>query len=122
MTNKMYRSLSIAIILIFLTSASFSAQGFEPEEYGVDNVTFYLLQDKSDAYLNDHVNITYVIHSFTNYTMRNVTLTQEIPSEVKIIYSQFSETILNETESVNVTGASFDLTLDGSIDTAICAR
>ena len=123
MTNKTYQCLSIAVLLLFLTAVSFSAQGFEPEDYGEDKVFFYMLKDRPndanpDVYLNDHINITFVIHSSTNYTMRNVTLTQELPAQVKMIYSQFSDVSLSE-EAVNVTGTSFDLTLEDSIDAAI---
>ena len=122
MTNKIYQRLSIAILLLFLTSVSFSAQGFEPEEYGPEKVSFFILKDISsdtDVYLNDQVNITFVIHSYTNYTMSNVTLTQELPGQVTMLYSQFSTTMLTEEVAVNETDASFDVTLEGSIDTAI---
>jgi len=122
MTNKIYQRLSIALLLLFLTSVSFSAQGFEPEEYGLEKVSFFILKDISsdtDVYLNDQVNITFVIHSYTNYTMSNVTLTQELPGQVTMLYSQFSTTMLTEEVAVNETDASFDVTLEGSIDTAI---
>ncbi|MHA1910761.1 MAG: hypothetical protein ACTSYA_03605 [Candidatus Kariarchaeaceae archaeon] len=120
MTNKIYQRLSIAILLLFLTSVSFSAQGLEPEEYGPEKVSFFILKDTDTVkYLGDSVNITFVIHSYTNYTMRNVTLTQELPTQLTMLYSQFSTTILTEEEAVNETDTSFDLTLDGSVDTAI---
>jgi hypothetical protein len=51
--------------------------------------------------------------------MSNVTITQEIPDEVKMLYSQFSDVILTEEDEVNETNTSFDLTLEGSVDTAI---